>query len=110
MNSKTGRTGNISYVKGAIEVKRPGYYFVYSQMYYTDGLSYNGDVGHTTYLNKRKIMKSWGTLRNTTYHGGVFHLKKGDTLKVKIPKMHVPIKLDKEATFFGAFLLQADQI
>lgn len=59
-------------------------------------------------MHTSMIMKSWGTKGKTTYHEGVFHIGKDDTLLVKIPNNGTRIKMDHNATFFGAFLLHAD--
>ncbi|KAL9963486.1 hypothetical protein ACROYT_G026997 [Oculina patagonica] len=70
------REGSILYnrVTGHIQVKKPGYYFIYSQMYYSDGSSTY--MAHATLINDEKVMGSVGSVINskkfseTKYHGG----------------------------------------
>ncbi|KAJ7392570.1 hypothetical protein OS493_010217 [Desmophyllum pertusum] len=101
--------GNILYHPiGFIEVKRSGYYFIYSQMYYYDGTTIL--MGHNTYINHEKVMESSGSVisakrkYNTKYHGGVFLLQENDTISVHIPYT-MAYSMDREGSFFGAFLL-----
>lgn len=104
------REGSIEYhpSTGFIEVKRKGYYFIYSQMYYYDGSTVL--MGHHTYINHDKVMESAGSVissqrkYNTKYHGGVFLLQENDTISVHIPYT-TRYYMDSEGSFFGAFLL-----
>ena len=56
------REGSIKYhpTTGFIEVKRKGYYYIYSQMYYYDGAT--ALMGHHTYINDEKVRKVSGAL------------------------------------------------
>jgi len=104
------KEGAISYnhPDGSIVVKRTGYYFIYSQMYYFDGTT--AHMGHLTYINNKRVLESMGSIvneyrkYNTKYHGGVFLLRKNDTLSVNTlyTKRYY---MDREGSFFGAFLL-----
>lgn len=104
------REGSILYNdnRGYIEVKKTGYYFIYSQMYYYDGTS--AQMGHYTYINHDKVLESMGSVvssskkYNTKYHGGVFLLRENDTISVHVP-FTKSYYMDEEASFFGAFLL-----
>ena len=104
------REGSIKYhpTTGFIEVKRKGYYYIYSQMYYYDGAT--ALMGHHTYINDEKVMESVGSVigpkrkYNTKYHGGVFLLQEKDTISVYIPYSNHYF-MDIEGSFFGAFLL-----
>lgn len=104
------REGSIKYhpTTGFIEVKRKGYYYIYSQMFYFDGSKML--VGHNTYINGEKVMESVGSVispirkYNTKYHGGVFLLQENDTISVYIPYT-THYFMDSEGSFFGAFLL-----
>ena len=93
---------------GHIEVKKTGYYFIYSQMFYYDGTALQ--MGHYTYINHDKVLESLGSVvsdmrkYNTKYHGGVFLLRANDTLSVHIPYSKT-YYLDREGSFFGAFLV-----
>ena len=104
------KVGSIEYrsVTGQIVVKKTGYYFIYSQMFYYDGTALQ--MGHYTYINHDKVMESLGSVvshlrkYNTKYHGGVFLLRANDTVSVHIPYVKV-YKMDREGSFFGAFLV-----
>ena len=104
------KKGSIKYHwdTGRIEVKKTGYYFIYSQMFYYDGTSLQ--MGHYTYINHDKVLESLGSVvndrrkYNTKYHGGVFLLRENDTLSVIIPYSKT-YYMDREGSFFGAFLV-----
>ena len=94
---------------GQIQVKRKGYYFIYSQIYFTDGSRWA--MGHSTYINTLRVMASIGSVisaerkYNTKYHGGVFLLQKNDMISVRVPS-NTRYSMNSEASFFGAFLLR----
>ena len=104
------KKGSIEYrsESGFIEVKRTGYYFIYSQMFYYDGTART--MAHYTYINDDKALESLGSVvsdlrkYNTKYHGGVFLLRANDTLLVQIPYTKV-YYMDRDGSFFGAFLV-----
>ena len=105
------KAGSISFhaSQGKIQVKISGYYYVYSQMYYHNDNDNVHRAGHTTYIRNKMVMRSgWANKGRTTYHAGVFHIEKNDTLLVKTPIKRTTIMLDQKATYFGTFLLQAD--
>ena len=93
---------------GQIQVKRKGYYFIYSQTFFTDGSGLI--MGHDTYINEFRVMASVGSVvsdirkYNTKYHGGVFLLQENDTISVRLPYT-IHLRMNSEASFFGAFLL-----
>ena len=104
------KVGSIEYRSetGQIVVKKTGYYFIYSQMFYYDGTALQ--MGHYTYINHDKVLESLGSVvsdlrkYNTKYHGGVFLLRANDTVSVHIPNVKV-YNMDREGSFFGAFLV-----
>lgn len=104
------RQGSIVYHAsfGEVEVKRAGFYFVYSQMYYFDGNT--SQMAHDTYINNKKVMGSVGSVigeykkLNTKYHGGVFRLQVNDTISVRSPYTK-EFNMVPWGSFFGAFLL-----
>ena len=104
------QVGSIEYrsVTGQIEVKKTGYYFVYSQMFYYDGTV--PQMGHYVYINRDKVLASLASVvsdqrkYNTKYHGGLFLLRANDTLSVHIPYAKV-YYMDRAGSFFGAFLV-----
>lgn len=93
---------------GRVEVKRTGYYYIYSQMYYSDGST--AQMGHFTFINNDKVLESMGSVvssvrkYNTKYHGGVFLLHESDTISIGIPYTKT-YYMNSEGSFFGAFLL-----
>ena len=93
---------------GRVEVKRTGYYYIYSQMYYSDGST--AQMGHFTFINNDKVLESMGSVvssvrkYNTKYHGGVFLLQETDTISIGIPYTKT-YYMNSEGSFFGAFLL-----
>lgn len=99
--------------KGEIKVKRAGYYFVYSQMYYADGHDKILQMAHDTYIGDEKVMGSVESITSkdsnsrqyhTKYHGGVFHVKANDTISVRVTNTFRYL-VDPTRSFFGAFLL-----
>lgn len=93
---------------GSVEVKRAGFYFIYSQMYYFDGETIQ--MAHHTYVNHNRVMESMASVigkekkLDTKYHGGVFQLRVNDTITVRVPyTKHYNMK--PFGSFFGAFLL-----
>ena len=91
---------------GHIQVKKSGYYFVYSQMYYCDGSS--AYMAHATYINNNKVMGSIGSVINSKkfldskYHGGVFLLRENDTISVHVSYLGIYCMTSGES-FFGAY-------
>ena len=92
-----------------IEVKKSGYYSIYSQMFYCDK-----DVNHFTYINnkynaKKLLMKSKGSGTEekciTKYQGGVFPVEASERISIYVsPKKH--IMMYKNFTYFGAFFIR----
>ena len=105
--------GNIVFRKhqGALVVGRSGTYYVYSQMYYYDCTSYS--MSHYTVLNQEKILGSISSVAGcnkeyyTNYHGGIFHLNRGDTLKVEVYKSKKYF-MEAHLTYFGLYMLYPD--
>ena len=105
------REGNILYntSTGHIEVKKTGYYFIYSQMFYSDAPF--TVMTHATLINDEKVMGSFGVanngkrMLNTKYHGGVFFLRENDTISVVSALRGTYIMTSQGESFFGAFRL-----
>ena len=106
------KSGSMEYeeTRGEIKVKRAGYYFVYSQMYYADGGDKIVLMAHDTYISGKKVMRSVESITSnsrqyhTKYHGGVFHVKANGTISVRAPYTN-RYQMDPIGSFFGAFLL-----
>ncbi|PFX33966.1 Complement C1q and tumor necrosis factor-related protein 9 [Stylophora pistillata] len=104
------RFGSIDYHEsgGTVEIKKEGYYFIYSQMFYYDGSTIQ--MGHLTYINNRKVLESMASVINKTrkfntkFHGGVFLLRVNDTISVRVPYTKY-YRMEATGSFFGAFML-----
>ncbi|XP_071951142.1 uncharacterized protein [Antedon mediterranea] len=111
----------ISYHRGRITIENTGVYFVYSQIYFyqESDINQNEPVNktqpsahdamlHETCVNGEPIMKSAVPFREYTskYHGGVFELKKGDRICVRVSSDDYQVNMDPELSFFGVYGLQ----
>ena len=104
------RSGNIHYRRqhGTVQIQIAGFYYVYSQMYYYDGMAYQ--MTHQLYVNSRKFMQSTSAViseekkYSTNYNGGVVFLNSTDYISVRTPFSRV-YKMDPGYSYFGAFLL-----
>ncbi|CAK8696208.1 unnamed protein product [Clavelina lepadiformis] len=108
-----------------LEIRTPGYYFVYSQVTY-HGRGEN-EIGHETVLirnSQHTILMSSVTMQvladarnghanqmrnlDSGYHGGVFYLGRGDKLAVR-PANHIVgsqrFRMEGSKSFFGVALL-----
>ena len=98
---------------GHLVIGRSGMYYVYSQMYYYDCTSYS--MNHYTVLNGNKILGSVSSTvncsrrYNTNYQAGVFHLNRGDILKVEVYKSKT-YYMDATYSYFGVFMLYPDPV
>ncbi|XP_078378824.1 uncharacterized protein LOC144661971 isoform X2 [Oculina patagonica] len=97
---------------GELVIGRSGMYYVYSQMYYSDCSTYS--MNHYTLLNGRKILGSISSVAacrthyNTNFQAGVFHLNRGDILKVEVYRSKT-YYMDDPYSYFGVFMLYPDQ-
>ncbi|CAH3195754.1 unnamed protein product [Porites evermanni] len=104
------RSGSIHYRRqhGTVQIQIAGFYYVYSQMYYYDGMAYQ--MTHQLYVNSRKFMQSTSAViseekkYSTNYNGGVVFLNSTDHISVRTPFSRV-YKMDPGFSYFGAFLL-----
>ncbi|XP_030643461.1 tumor necrosis factor ligand superfamily member 13B [Chanos chanos] len=103
--------------KDTMLVKEEGFFFVYSQVYYTDSTF---AMGHIVIRMKRNVVgdeSQFVTLfrciqsmnpvvhYNTCYTGGVVKLEVGDRVELLIPRATANISLDGDSTFLGAVKL-----
>uniref|UniRef100_A0A673KDZ1 Tumor necrosis factor ligand superfamily member 13B-like n=1 Tax=Sinocyclocheilus rhinocerous TaxID=307959 RepID=A0A673KDZ1_9TELE len=103
--------------QGTILVKEEGFFFIYSQVYYTDSTF---AMGHIVIRIKKNVVgdesqhvvlfrciQSMNRVNhfNTCYTGGVVKLDSGDRLELLIPRTHANISLDGDSTFLGAIKL-----
>ncbi|ERE91013.1 tumor necrosis factor ligand superfamily member 13B-like protein [Cricetulus griseus] len=100
-----------------IVVKQTGYFFIYSQVLYTDTIF---AMGHLIQRKKvhvfgdelslvtlfRCIQNMPRTLpNNSCYSAGIARLEEGDEIQLAIPRENAQISLDGDGTFFGALKL-----
>lgn len=124
---------NVELSNGELVVLQTGFYYIYSQTYFRfrepEGVEPDSDPGSDSVRNPKQmvqyiskftdypdpilLMKSartscWsknaGYGLYSIYQGGVFHLKHNDRIFVSINSEDL-VDLDKEASFFGAFLV-----
>ncbi|XP_051761253.1 tumor necrosis factor ligand superfamily member 13B isoform X2 [Ctenopharyngodon idella] len=103
--------------QGTILIKEEGFFFIYSQVYYTDSTF---AMGHIVIRIKKNVVgdesqhvvlfrciQSMNRVNhfNTCYTGGVVKLDSGDRLELLIPRTHANISLDGDSTFLGAIKL-----
>ena len=106
--------GSITFRKhvGELVIGRSGMYHVYSQMYYHDCSSYS--MNHYTLLNGIKILGSISSVADcskyyyTNYQAGVFHMNRGDILKVEVYRSKI-YYMAAPYSYFGVFMLYPDE-
>ena len=102
------RSGRLQYSHGTIQIQTAGFYYVYSQMYYHDGLAYQ--MTHQLYVNSRILMQSTSAVvskdrkYSTNYNGCVVFLNATDHISVRTPFSRVYL-MEPTYSYFGAFLL-----
>ena len=70
-------------------------------------------MSHYTLLNEKTILGSVSSIAdcskayNTNYQGGMFHLTRGDVLKVEVYKSKV-YYMAADYSYFGVFMLSSD--
>ncbi|XP_068732456.1 macrophage receptor MARCO-like isoform X1 [Montipora capricornis] len=111
------KSDGLMYSKGAVHIRKAGYYYVYSQMYYHDETAYQ--MAHQLYVNAHKFMQSRSTVANkgrgynpgynTNYNGGIVFLNVSDYISVRTPFSRY-YSMDPEYSYFGAFMIHPAQI
>ena len=97
--------------QGALVIGRSGTYYVYSQMYYYDCTSYF--MSHYTLRNEETILGSVSSVvdcnraYSTNHQGGVFHLDRGDVIKVEVYKSKT-YNMRAPYSYFGVYMLYPD--
>ncbi|KAJ8246611.1 hypothetical protein GJAV_G00253450 [Gymnothorax javanicus] len=102
----------------AILVREGGFYFIYSQVYYTGKIFAMGHILQRKYRvpgddDEMQAVILFRCIQNmdkdrphnTCYTGGVVRLEAGDRLELLIPRLSANVSLDGDATFFGAVKL-----
>lgn len=115
---------------GELVIPQTGYYYIYSQIYFRFRENENEDSGLLAQIRNPKqlvqyvykltdypepilLMKSartscWSKKAEyglySIYQGGVFQLKRDDRIFVSVSNSDI-VDMDKEASFFGAFMI-----
>ncbi|XP_063070286.1 tumor necrosis factor ligand superfamily member 13B [Engraulis encrasicolus] len=100
-----------------IQVSEEGFFFIYSQVYYTDS---RYTMGHIILRMKKNLVgnekqhivlfrcvqnMSEQAPHNTCYTGGIVKLEAGDTVELLIPRDSAKVSLGGDFTFLGAIKL-----
>ncbi|XP_030837623.1 lymphotoxin-alpha [Strongylocentrotus purpuratus] len=116
---KANATHNVNFLGTyGIEIVEPGYYYVYTQIYFSDsesGATVDPSsqqalpMRSSTNRNHVPLMESVVPFKEyaTKYHGGVFHLDKGDKITVSVSNDNLRINTGSDKTFFGVFMLRS---
>ncbi|GAA6223609.1 tumor necrosis factor ligand superfamily member 6-like [Lates japonicus] len=104
----------MDYKDSRLLIKKEGYYYVYSKVYFLDSGVFHHSVhllttiysgGSITLLQSRKYSPASGKTRSNSYLGGVFHLYRDDALYVKVSNT---TKIERHKSFenvFGAYMI-----
>lgn len=99
--------GGFRYRNGKLVVPRTGHYFIYSQIWNYDGVK----VRHYVYSGERRLAVAGASSGDsqTTWAGGVFYLRAGQGIHVKIGRRSSrgerTIWPGSAHTYFGAFMV-----
>eukprot|EP00057_Strongylocentrotus_purpuratus_P022187 XP_011676661.1 PREDICTED: uncharacterized protein LOC105444300 [Strongylocentrotus purpuratus] len=116
---KVNVTHNVKFLDSyGIEIVESGYYYLYTQIYFSDsesGATVDPSsqqalpMRSSTNRNHVPLMESVVPFKEyaTKYHGGVFHLEKGDRITVSVSNGDLRINTGSDKTFFGVFMLRS---
>ena len=100
-------TGGMTYHNGKLTIPSPGHYYVYAQAYFTDGSNKYKRI--FVLRNGKAILLTqpdwYNRVAGTGYTGGVFNLKTGDVISVRVKERNTGINMNPAHTFFGAFMI-----
>ena len=96
------------YADGRMHVPEDGRYYVYMQMYFNKR-PHNNNNRVTLYADNRILLMIHKDMspgqENTGFAGGVFQLKRGVKLYVKVIGFNTKIWLGPNHCYFGAYLI-----
>lgn len=96
------------YANGRLHVPADGRYYVYMQMYFNQR-NHNNNNRVALFANNRILLmihKDMSPLQeNTGFAGGVFELKRGEKIFVKVIGFSTKMWLGPSHSFFGAYLI-----
>ena len=96
------------FADGRLNVPANGRYYVYAQMYF-NSRSYNNNNRVAVYADDRVLLMIHKDMspyqENTGSAGGVFFLKEGEQIYVKVIGFDTKIWLGPNHCYFGAYLI-----
>lgn len=103
----------MKYHDGLLSVRKEGFYFVYSKVFFHRRRVFHHSVSLRTSSYRQRpiaLLKSREYSVNTqgqsnSYLGGVFHLRKGDALLVEVNNSSQVVPSYANENFFGAYMI-----
>ena len=92
----------MAYHDGKLTVPTPGWYYIYTQLYYHSSGRVNVRVNNNTVTMIQPPTSGNG--QGTLYAGGVFNLKAGDVISL-YTSYTITIFMYSDHSYFGAFLI-----
>ncbi|KAM3864426.1 tumor necrosis factor ligand superfamily member 14 [Diretmus argenteus] len=106
---------DMKYKNGKLAIQKEGYYYVYSKVFFTEDSVFHHSVKvatqvfqgkSITLLESRKYsQKGSQTVQSNSYLGGVFHLRKGDSLYVEVSDYRQVVQFRPYDNYFGAYMI-----
>lgn len=91
-------------------ITTPGYYFVYSQMFYCD--VDKPTMGHAITINRKTFIQGFSSpypnhtrKYNTNYIGALIRMSAGDRIGIRPTTRDAMYYMNPKSSFFGAFLV-----
>lgn len=105
---KSHALDGFEYTNGRLQVPEDGRYYVYMQMYFNKR-SHNNNNRVALFANNRILLMIHKDMspgqENTGFAGGVFQLKKGEKIYVKVIGFNTKMWLGPNHSYFGAYLI-----
>ncbi|CAL8273737.1 unnamed protein product [Lota lota] len=105
----------MKYKDGQLFVKKEGFYFIYSKVFFMESAMFDHSVRLRTRTYQHKAIellkarkyspRSHLPAKSNSYLGGVFHLKKGDTIFVQVNSTSQILQFLASENFFGAYMI-----
>ncbi|VVC44700.1 Tumour necrosis factor domain,Tumour necrosis factor-like domain,Tumour necrosis factor, conserved site [Cinara cedri] len=108
-NGEDNGANHFQIKNGKVDISKPGFYYVYAQVYYTDQHDINGFY---VMKNNEKIFSCTTTRyqanqSDSCYTGGLIYFNSKDILSIKGLFSERYIYLDPVSSFFGLFLVSS---
>ncbi|KAK0143945.1 Tumor necrosis factor ligand superfamily member 6 [Merluccius polli] len=105
----------MKYRDGQLFVKKEGFYFIYSKIFFVENEVFHHSVSLKTCTYPQKSIPlmtarmysphSKTPAKSNSYLGGVFQLRKGDSLSVNVKNTTKTIEFWASENFFGAYMI-----